>query len=161
MQKRHSESTRGIKFSPHIIQCMERKFSCSLSKVCLWRTWKLSESTVLGQRIWDWKPNFYPLLLLTSKFYTLFTISGGKNKRKREKHKPKLLLNLSMQAASRAAVFIQHSLGRKIVLEQSKYNSILEVRLQNLLANFTVLTRYCHNDNLSTIAQDYIYISWK
>lgn len=67
-----------------------------------------------------------------------------------------------MQVASRAAVFIQHSLGgKKFVLEQSKYNSILEVRLQNLLAKLTVLTRYCHNDNLGTIAQDYIYISWK
>lgn len=130
MQKRHSESTRGIKFSPHRIQCMERKFSCSLSKVCLWRTWKLSESTVLGFRIWDWTPNFYHLLFLTSKFYALFTVSrGGKKKEKKErKHKHKITFK-SFSASCKLSSCVHPTLigGKKLFW--NKVNTIQYLKL--------------------------------
>lgn len=54
--------------------------------------------------------------------------------------------------------------GKKKYLFGSKVNTIQYIKsdlLQNLFANLVALTTYCHNDNLSTVAQDCSYISWK
>lgn len=117
--------------NPHMVLSFHhigRKFSCSLSKVCLWRSQKWSESTVLGLRMLDWNASFSPQLSLPFKFYALF--SGGGGRRKRKVH-TKSLLKLSMQDASRVAVFIQLSLEEKSPWAQRKYNSINEARLSS------------------------------
>lgn len=72
-------------------------------------------------------PSFFCCL----NFMLCLPFQGKKERKMNEKStQTKLLLKHSMQAASRAAVFIQPSLGEKrSVWEQSKYDPIHQVRL--------------------------------